>query len=144
VINMMVVNNDLPVRNVPELIRYAKQNPGKIAFASDGNGTTAHLGVELFKSMTGTYLLHVPYKAATSAVTDLIGGGVQLMMVQHAGGGPARAGRPRARAGHLVAATLAHLPRRAHRWPTRCPASRWWPGAASSARPTCRATSWRG
>jgi tripartite-type tricarboxylate transporter receptor subunit TctC len=97
VINMMVVNNDLPVRTVPELIRYAKQNPGKIAFASDGNGTTAHLGVELFKSMTGTYLLHVPYRAATSAVTDLIGGGVQLMMSNTPVVGPhAQAGRVRA------------------------------------------------
>jgi tripartite-type tricarboxylate transporter receptor subunit TctC len=97
VINMMVVNNDLPVRNVPELIRYAKQNPGKVAFASDGNGTTAHLGVELFKSMTGTYLLHVPYKAATSAITDLIAGSVQLMMANTPVVGPhAQAGRIRA------------------------------------------------
>ena len=81
VVNLMVATNSLPVRNVPELIAYAKKNPGKLAFASDGNGTTAHLGVELFKSMTGTYMLHVPYRAATSAMTDLIGGGIQLMMV---------------------------------------------------------------
>ncbi|MGZ5848257.1 MAG: Bug family tripartite tricarboxylate transporter substrate binding protein [Ramlibacter sp.] len=79
-VNLMVVNNDLPARTVPELVRYAKAHPGKVAFASDGNGTTAHLGVELFKSMTGTDLLHVPYKAATSAITDLMSGGVQLMM----------------------------------------------------------------
>ncbi|HSV77621.1 MAG TPA: tripartite tricarboxylate transporter substrate binding protein, partial [Ramlibacter sp.] len=57
--NLMIVNNDVPVKTVPELIAYAKKNPGKLAFGSDGNGTTAHLGVELFKAMTGTHLLHV-------------------------------------------------------------------------------------
>lgn len=97
VVNLMVVNNSLPVKNVPELIAYAKKNPGKLAFASDGNGTTAHLGVELFKSMTGTYMLHVPYRAATAAITDLIGGGIQLMMVNTPVAGPhAQAGRVRA------------------------------------------------
>ncbi|GAB7545350.1 Bug family tripartite tricarboxylate transporter substrate binding protein [Cupriavidus sp. 8B] len=79
--NMMIVNNSVPVRTVPELIAYAKKNPGKLAFGSDGNGTTAHLGVELFKAMTGVNMLHVPYRAATSAITDLIGGGIQLMMI---------------------------------------------------------------
>jgi tripartite-type tricarboxylate transporter receptor subunit TctC len=95
--NLMIVNNDLPVKTVPELIAYAKKNPGKLAFASDGNGTTAHLGVELFKAMTGTHLLHVPYRAATSAVTDLIGGGIQLMMVNAPVSGPlVQAGKVRA------------------------------------------------
>ena len=97
VVNLMVVNNNVPVKTVQELISYAKKNPGKLAFASDGNGTTAHLGVELFKSMTGTYMLHVPYRAATAAFTDLIGGGVQLMMVNSPVAGPhAQAGRVRA------------------------------------------------
>lgn len=96
-VNLMVVNNSLPVKNIPELIAYAKKNPGKIAFASDGNGTTAHLGVELFKSMTGVFMLHVPYRAATAAMTDLIGGGVQLMMANTPVTGPhAQAGRVRA------------------------------------------------
>lgn len=95
--NLMIVNNDLPVKSVPELIAYAKKNPGRLAFASDGNGTTAHLGVELFKSMTGTHMLHVPYKAATAAITDLISGGVQLMMVNTPVSGPqAQTGRVRA------------------------------------------------
>jgi tripartite-type tricarboxylate transporter receptor subunit TctC len=97
VMNLLAVNNSVPVKTVPELIAYAKKNPGKVAFASDGNGTTAHLGVELFKAMTGTYMLHVPYKAASSAVTDLIGGGVQLMMANTPLMGPhAQAGRIRA------------------------------------------------
>ena len=95
--NLMIVNNDLPVRNVADLIAYAKKNPGKISFASDGNGTTAHLGVELFKSVTGTDMLHVPYKAATAAVIDLINGNIQLMMVNTpVSGPPSQAGRVRA------------------------------------------------
>jgi tripartite-type tricarboxylate transporter receptor subunit TctC len=95
--NMMIVNNSVPVKTIPELIAYAKKNPGKLAFGSDGNGTTAHLGVELFKAMTGTHMLHVPYRAATSAVTDLIGGGIQLMMINTPVSGPlAQAGKVRA------------------------------------------------
>jgi tripartite-type tricarboxylate transporter receptor subunit TctC len=95
--NMMIVNNSLPVKNVPELIAYAKKNPGKLAFASDGNGTTAHLGVELFKSMTGTFMLHVPYRGATAAITDLVGGGIQLMIINTPVSGPlAQSGRVRA------------------------------------------------
>jgi tripartite-type tricarboxylate transporter receptor subunit TctC len=95
--NLMIVNNDVPVKTVPELIAYAKKNPGKLAFGSDGNGTTAHLGVELFKAMTGVHMLHVPYRAATSAVTDLIGGGIQLMMINTPVSGPlAQSGKVRA------------------------------------------------
>jgi tripartite-type tricarboxylate transporter receptor subunit TctC len=97
VANLMIVNNSLPVKSVSELIAYAKKNPGTLAFASDGNGSTAHLGVELFKYMTGTQMLHVPYRAATAAMTDLIGGSVQLMIVNTPVSGPqAQAGRVRA------------------------------------------------
>jgi tripartite-type tricarboxylate transporter receptor subunit TctC len=97
VVNMMIVNNDLPVHNVQELIAYAKKNPGKIAFGSGGNGTTDHLGVELFKSMTGTHLLHVPYRATAAALTDLQGGQIQLMMSNTPIAGPAaQSGRVRA------------------------------------------------
>jgi tripartite-type tricarboxylate transporter receptor subunit TctC len=95
--NLLVVNNDLPVKSVPELIAYAKKNPGKLAFGSDGNGTTAHLGGELFKFMTGTDMLHVPYRAAPAAITDLISGSVQLMIINTPVSGPqAQAGRVRA------------------------------------------------
>lgn len=97
VVNMMIVNNNLPVHNVKELIDYAKKNPGKIAFGSGGNGTTDHLGVELFKSMTGTFLLHVPYKATPAALTDLQAGQIQLMMSNTPIAGPAaQSGRVRA------------------------------------------------
>ncbi len=81
IVNIMAVNNDLPIKSVQELIAYARQNPGKLAFASDGNGTTSHLGMELFKSMAGVDILHVPYKGATAGVSDLMGGGVQIMMM---------------------------------------------------------------
>lgn len=94
VVNMMIVNNDLPVKTVSELIAYLKKNPGKVAFGSGGNGTTDHLGVELFKSMTGTFMLHVPYKATVAALTDLQGGQIQLMMSNTPIAGPAaQAGR---------------------------------------------------
>jgi tripartite-type tricarboxylate transporter receptor subunit TctC len=105
--NLMIVNNSVPVKTVPELIAYAKKNPGKLAFGSEGNGSTSHLGVELFKAMTGTDMLHVPYRAATSAVTDLIGGGIQLMMINTPVSGPlAQAGKVRA----LGISSLQRLP----------------------------------
>src|SRR5437660_1172136 len=74
VFNLLVVNNDLPVRSVRELIDYAKKNPGKLTNGSSGNGTTGHLGGELFKSMTGVDIVHVPYKGSAQAINDLIGG----------------------------------------------------------------------
>lgn len=97
VVNMMVVNNDVPVKTVPELIAYARANPGKLAYGSDGNGTTAHLGMEYFKSLTGIQLLHVPYKGAAAALNDVISGGVQLVMGNTPVIGPqAQGGRVRA------------------------------------------------
>ena len=77
--NVLVVNPQVAVNSVPELIVYAKANPGKINFASSGSGTSIHLSGELFKSMTGVQMTHVPYKGSAPALTDLIGGQVQLM-----------------------------------------------------------------
>jgi tripartite-type tricarboxylate transporter receptor subunit TctC len=78
--NVMVVNPSLPVKTVPEFIAYAKTNPGKINFASSGNGSTLHLSGELFKVMTGVTMVHVPYRGgARAAVTDMLGGRVQVM-----------------------------------------------------------------
>jgi len=79
VYNMLAVNNNLPVRTVPELIAYAKRNPGRLAMGSGGNGTTGHLGGELFKAMTGVSMLHVPYRGSPQAINDLIAGEVQVM-----------------------------------------------------------------
>lgn len=78
--NLLCVTNSLPVKSVKDLIAYAKQNPGKLLNASGGNGTTGHLGGELFKMMTGTQIVHVPYKGSPQGITDLIAGQVQLML----------------------------------------------------------------
>ncbi len=72
--NMLVVNKDLPVRNVRELIDYSKKNPDKLVMASGGNGTTGHLGGELFKAMTGARMLHVPYRSSPQAINDVMSG----------------------------------------------------------------------
>ena len=77
--NVLIVNNDLPVKSVAELIAWLKANPGKANFASSGNGGISHLGAELFKTMTGVVMTHVPYKGGAAALTDLIAGRVQLM-----------------------------------------------------------------
>ncbi len=77
--NALVVRNDLPVRSVKELIEYARANPGRLSMGSAGNGTTGHLGGELFKSMTGTFITHVPYRGSPMAIQDLIGGQIDLM-----------------------------------------------------------------
>src|SRR5262249_60294885 len=75
--NVMEVNPAVPAKTVPEFIAYAKANPGKINLASSGNGTSVHLSGEMFKMMTGVDLLHVPYRGAAPALTDLISGQVQ-------------------------------------------------------------------
>jgi tripartite-type tricarboxylate transporter receptor subunit TctC len=76
---VMVVNPSVPAKTVPEFIAYAKANPGKISFASAGNGTIPHVAGELFKSMTGVDLIRVGYRGGGPALTDLIGGQVQVM-----------------------------------------------------------------
>ncbi len=77
--NLLVVNNDLPVKTVPELIAYMKANPNKLSYASPGIGTSVHMSGELFKSMTSTSMTHVPYKGRQFYVPDLLGGSVQLV-----------------------------------------------------------------
>jgi tripartite-type tricarboxylate transporter receptor subunit TctC len=77
--NVMEVTNSLPVKTVAEFIAYCKANPGKINMASSGSGTSVHLSGELFKSMTGCDMLHVPYKGAGPALVDLIGGQVHVI-----------------------------------------------------------------
>ena len=72
------INNDAPFKNAKELVAYARQNPGKVSFGSSGNGSAAHLTTELFKSVTGTYMVHIPYRGAAPALTDLLGGQIQL------------------------------------------------------------------
>jgi tripartite-type tricarboxylate transporter receptor subunit TctC len=75
---VMVVNPSVPANTVPEFIAYAKANPGKVNMASGGNGTTGHVFGELFKFMTGVNLVHVPYRGGAPALTDMLGGQVQV------------------------------------------------------------------
>jgi tripartite-type tricarboxylate transporter receptor subunit TctC len=96
VFNMLAVSNDLPVHSVAELITYAKRNPGKLTNGSSGNGTTGHLGGELFKAMAGIDIVHVPYKGSAQAINDLMGGQIQVMFDNVPSIGPhVKAGRVR-------------------------------------------------
>ena len=94
VFNLLAVNNKLPVNTVQELVAYAKNNPGKLTTGSSGNGTTGHLGAELFKSMTGTFIVHVPYKGSPQAINDLMAGNIDMMFDNISSIGPhAKGGR---------------------------------------------------
>ena len=77
--NLLAVRLTLPVKSVQELITFARANPDKLSFASSGNGTTLHLSGELFKQMTGTRIVHVPYKAVGQALNDMIAGQIDLI-----------------------------------------------------------------
>ncbi|HEV2008712.1 MAG TPA: tripartite tricarboxylate transporter substrate binding protein [Burkholderiales bacterium] len=102
-----------PFKSVRDVIDYAKQNPGKLSNASSGNGTPGHVGFELFKYMTGTNIVHVPYKGGAAGITDLISGQVQLMMESSNSITPfAKSGRVRGLAvsGGARSAALPELP----------------------------------
>ena len=127
---MLIVNNQFPPTTVEELIRYAKANPGKVNFASAGNGTTSHLAGELFKTMAGIDIVHVPYRGGALAVTDLIGGQVQMMIDVMPNAYPlARDGRARG-----IAVSTA----------TRYPGAPEYPTIAESGLPGFEASAWDG
>jgi tripartite-type tricarboxylate transporter receptor subunit TctC len=92
---LMLINPGVPAKTVPEFIAYAKANPAKINFASGGIGSSNQLAAELFKVMTGTDLVHVPYRGNAAAYTDLISGNIQLIFADVA------SGRPHAQSGAL-------------------------------------------
>ena len=95
--SILVVHPSLPANSVKDLIALAKAKPGQLSYASTGNGTPTHLAAELFKSMAGLDIVHVPYKGAAPAVVDLIGGQVQLSLISAPGVVPhIKAGRLRA------------------------------------------------
>src|SRR5271166_6138942 len=95
--NMFVVANAMPVKTVAEFIAYCQANPGKISFASSGNGTSVHLSAELFKAMTKCEMVHVPYRGSAMAYPDIISNKVQLIFdnlpgaLEQARGGSVRA-----------------------------------------------------
>jgi tripartite-type tricarboxylate transporter receptor subunit TctC len=94
---VMTVNKDVPAKNVAEFIEYVKANPGTVNMASSGNGTSVHLSGEMFMAMTGTKMQHVPYRGAAPAITDMLGGQVQVIfdnmpsIIQHIRAGSLRA-----------------------------------------------------
>jgi len=95
--NVMTVNKDVPANTVAEFIAYVKANPGKVNMASSGNGTSVHLSGEMFMAMTGAKMQHVPYRGAAPAITDMLGGQVQVIfdnmpsIIQHIRSGSLRA-----------------------------------------------------
>jgi tripartite-type tricarboxylate transporter receptor subunit TctC len=95
--NVMTVNNNVPAKTVSEFIAYAKGNPGKVNMASSGNGTSVHLSGEMFMSMANVKMQHVPYRGAAPALTDMLGGQVQVIfdnmpsVIQHIRSGALRA-----------------------------------------------------
>ena len=95
--NVMEVNPKVPAKTVAEFIAYVKANPGKVNMASSGNGTSVHLSGEMFMAMSGAKMQHVPYRGAAPAITDLLGGQVQVIfdnmpsIIQHVRGGSVRA-----------------------------------------------------
>ena len=104
---VIAVNASVPVKTFQELVAYAKQNPGKLSYGSFGLGSSAHISVDYLKHLLGIDIVHVPYKGAAPAVTDLLGGQIQMMMVT-----PLLV-EPHARAGNLrliAAATAQRIP----------------------------------
>jgi tripartite-type tricarboxylate transporter receptor subunit TctC len=95
--NVLTVNKDVPAKTVAEFIEYVKANPGKVNMASSGNGTSVHLSGEMFMAMTGCKMQHVPYRGAAPAITDMLGGQVQVIfdnmpsIIQHIRSGSLRA-----------------------------------------------------
>lgn len=102
---VLVINPQLPVNSVEDLIKYLKANPGKVSYASPGNGTIGHMWAELFKSTTNTFMVHIPYRGAAPAITDLMGGQVQVYFDQVA------SALPHIKSGKLKALAVS--------WPTR-------------------------
>lgn len=77
--NVLVANPNGPFKTVPELVAYAKKNPGRLTYASAGNGTSQHLSAELFKKLTGTFITHIPYRGGAPAVIDIVAGRTDMM-----------------------------------------------------------------
>ena len=128
--NILVVHPDVPAKSLQELVEFLKKNPGKLNYASSGAGAAAHLAGELFRSMAGVDIVHVPYKGAQPALTDLIAGHAQLMFATSASVIPyMKAGRLRA-----LAVTTAQ----------RSPSVPELPTVAEAGLPGFEATTWHG
>src|SRR5262245_1046293 len=127
---LLAAGPQTPFKSVKDVIAYAKQNPGKLNYASSGNGTPGHVGMELFKSMTGTQIVHIPYKGGAAGMTEMMAGQVQLMLESTNSITPhAKAGRVRG-----LATT----------GPKRAPALPDLPTMAEAGVPGYEATTWTG
>ncbi len=107
---LLLVTNALPAKSVQELVAHARANPGKLNYASVGNGSQIHLMSELFRTMTKTQIVHVPYKGAINAYPDLIAGSVQMMF------NSVTAGQPHVKSGRMRALAVSG-PKRVPTWP---------------------------
>ena len=128
--NVLAVKSTLPVNNLKELIDYAKKNPGKLSYASFGNGTTAHFAGEMLKSMAGIYAAHIPYRGQGPALTDLIAGNVDFMF------GNLPDFLPHIKSGKIKAIGTTYL--------TRAPLAPEIPTIAEQGHPTFETDSWYG
>lgn len=128
--NVLVVNSTVDAKSVKELIALAKSKPGQLTFASSGNGTSIHLAGELFKTMTGTAMLHIPYKGSAPAITDLLGGQTNMMFDN------LPSAMPHIKSGKLRALAVTSV--------SRSPASPDTPTIAESGIPGYEASSWFG
>ena len=127
---MLVVHNAVPAKSVKELVALAKAQPGGLMFASGGSGTVNHLTAELFKSVAGLDIRHIPYKGVVTAIPDLLGGRVTMMFI------PIAAGLPQVREGRLHALAVTSL--------RRSPATPKLPTIAESGYPGFEITAWFG
>jgi tripartite-type tricarboxylate transporter receptor subunit TctC len=127
-LNMVVVNNDVPVKSVNELVALAKAQPGMLTFASSGSGTATHMATELFKSVAGLDIRHIPYKGGVAAIPDLLSGRVTMMF------SPMVGVLPLAREGKLRALAVTSL--------RRSPAAPELPTIAESGYPSFEFTIW--
>ena len=134
--SIMLVPNSSPAKTVKEWIEYAKKNPGKLNYASSGNGTIVQLTAELFKAQAGVFVTHIPYKGTGLAIPDLVAGQLDVLFDSLSTGMPhVRDGRLRA----LAVTTLKRTPLAPDLplWPTRCPVSSPAPGLACMAPRAC-------
>ncbi len=137
---VVVVHPSLPVHNLKELVAYAKEHPGQINYASQGGGSVPHIAHELFKQMSGTDMVHVPYKGSGPAIQDVLSGRVQLFVttppsvIVQVQQGKLRAIAVAGRDRHPMIPDVRPRPSRASR------ASRWTPGCRCSPRPARRTT----
>jgi tripartite-type tricarboxylate transporter receptor subunit TctC len=134
--SIMLVPNSSPAKTVKEWIEYAKKNPGKLNYASSGNGTIVQLTAELFKAQAGVFVTHIPYKGTGLAIPDLVAGQLDVLFDSLPTGMPhVRDGRLRA----LAVTTLKRTPWPpiCRPWPTRCPVSSPTPGLACMAPRAC-------